>query len=147
MSHTTTLKGVLIKDVSALRAAVADLVASGLNVALLENAKPRMYYDNQSGVLPFVLQLKDTKYDVGFKLEADGSYAPVFDEWNGYVKGQIGAACPLPSTPEGKAQHQIGQLLQNYQKHVAINMAVSQGYSISGTEYDEQGNLHLTIAA
>lgn len=147
MSHTTTLKGVLIKDVSALRAAVADLKQSGVNCDLVENQKPRMYYENQSGVLPLVLKLHDTRYDVGFAKQTDGTYAPVFDEWQGYVKGQVGAACPMPNTPEGRAQHQIGQLLQNYQKHVAINAAVAQGYAVSGVETDAEGNMHITIAA
>lgn len=147
MSHTTSLKGVVIKDVSALRSAVAELIQQGVNCALLENAKPRMYYQNQHGNCDFVLNLKDGAYDVGFDKQADGSYVPVFDEWSNHVSSKIGASCPVPTTKEGKAQHQIGKLLQSYQKHVAINAAVMQGYSVAGTETDEHGNVHLLIQA
>lgn len=147
MSHTTTLKGVLIKDISALRAAVNDLKIAGVNCDLVENAKPRMYYSNQHNNSAYVLKLHDGQYDVGFDKQADGTYAPVFDEWGRHVSGKIGASCPMPNTAEGKAQHAIGQLLQSYQKHVAINAAVMQGYSVEGTHTDNEGNIHLVIAA
>jgi hypothetical protein len=147
MSHTTTLKGVVIKDVSALRAAVAELITQGVNCALLENAKPRMYYKDQHQNSAFVLNLKDSQYDVGFDKQSDGSYSPVFDQWSNYVSSKIGAACPLPTTAEGKAQHAIGKLLQSYQKHVAINQAVMAGYSVESAVYDDQNNLQLTISA
>lgn len=145
MSHTTTLKGVQIKDVSALRAAVAEIISQGVKCELLENAKPRMYYENQHNNCDFVLHLKDGKYDIGFDKQADGSYNPVFDEWSNHISSKLGASCPLPNTPEGKAQHQIGKLLQAYQKHVAINTAVMSGYSIESADYDKEGNLQLVI--
>lgn len=147
MSHTTTLKGVVIKDVAALRAAVAELIQQGVNCALLENTKPRMYYSEQHTKCDFVLNLKDGQYDVGFDKQADGSYRPVFDEWGRHISGQIGAACPLPTTAEGRAQHKIGKLLQSYQKHVAINAAVMAGYAVEGAITDDQGNIQLTISA
>jgi hypothetical protein len=146
MSHTTKLKAVEIKDVSALFAAVADLRASGVNCELVQNAKPRMYYNDQHGECAFVLKLPDTRYDVGFDRQADGSYAPVFDEWQGYVGSQIGAACPMPNTQEGRAQHAIGKFLQNYAKHAAMNAAIAQGYMVEGTEVDADGNVHLLLA-
>ena len=59
MSHTTTLKGVTIKDTNALASAVVDLKSKGVNCELLTNTKPRMYYNNQHGVCAFVLRLAD----------------------------------------------------------------------------------------
>ena len=147
MSHTTTLKGVVIKDVAALRAAVAELIVNGVNCELLENARPRMYYATQLSNCDYVLNLKDSQYDVGFDKQQDGSYVPVFDEWSNHVSSKLGASCPLPTTKEGKAQHQIGKLLQSYQKHVAINAAVMAGYSVESAVYDDQNNLQITIAA
>lgn len=147
MSHTTTLKGVQIKDIGALRAAVAEIISQGVKCELLENAKPRMYYGDQHTNCDFVLKLKDGAYDVGFDKQADGSYSPVFDEWSNHISSKLGASCPLPTTKEGKAQHQIGKLLQSYQKHVAINAAVMAGYSVDGTTTDEHGNVHLVINA
>jgi hypothetical protein len=145
MSHVTTLKGVQIKDVAAMRAAVAELKAKGINCDLLENAKPRMYYDHQSHNRPFVLRLGDSRYDVGFVPQDDGTYAPEFDEWDRQVTRQIGATCPLPDTKEGRVQHCIGQFLQGYAKHAAMNAAMSQGYIIEGSTTDAEGNVHLQL--
>jgi hypothetical protein len=146
MSHTTKLKAVEIRDVAALHAAVGDLKASGVNCDLVQNQKPRMYYGDQHGTCAYVLKLHSAPYDVGFDLQADGSYAPVFDEWQGYVGSQIGAACPMPNTQEGRAQHAIGKFTQSYAKHAAINAAMAQGYMVEGTEVDQDGNVHLTLA-
>lgn len=148
MSHTTTLKGVDIKDVSAIRSAVNNLRAKGINVELVENATPRMYYDHQAadvGQCDFVLKLSNSPYDVGLKKNADGKYEAVFDEWANKVGGQIGASCPMPNTPEGRAQHAIGQFLQEYAKEAATNAAVSQGYQVEDTTIDDDGTVHLTI--
>jgi len=149
MSHTTHLKSVAIKDISALRAAVRDLQSQGVKCSLLENTKPRMYYDNQHGKCDFVLKLDDSPYDVGFDKQSDGSYAPVFDEWGKHVGKQVGAdvnVCPMPTTPEGRAQHQIGRLMQGYARHAAVNAAVTQGYIVESTHTDDKGNVHLVLA-
>lgn len=146
MSHTTTLKTTLIRDITALEAAVADLKAAGVDCDLLQNVKPRMYFGNQHGECDYVLKLHRARYDVGFDKQADGSYVPVYDEFMGEVGKQIGAkACPLPRTAEGKAQHQIGQLMQNYGRHAAINAAVAQGYYVESTVTDDAGNVHITL--
>lgn len=146
MSHTTTIRGVKITDIAALRSAVAELQAQGVNCTLMENTKPRMYYANQHGVCPYVLRLDNSPYDVGFDQQEDGSYVPVFDEWAGKVRGQIGATCPLPNTEEGRAQHAIGRLMQGYAKHAAMNAALAQGYMIESCETDQQGNVQLVLA-
>lgn len=145
MSHTTTLNNVVIRDANALRSAVAELQTKGVRCELRENVKPRLYYQNQHGVCPFVLKLHESKYDVGFDRKEDGTYVPVFDDWAGQVKGQIGAACPLPGTREGNAQHTIGRLMQSYAKHAAMNAATAQGYIIEDTTTDDEGNIHLTL--
>lgn len=148
MSHTTTLKGVAIRDVSALRQATTKLKAKGINCELVENTRPRMYSTQQGPTCQYVLKLHDGKYDVGFHKQSDGTYAPVFDEWRGHVGNQIGAdvnVCPMPGTPEGKAQHQIGQFMQAYTEAATVNAAVGQGYSVEESVTDEQGNVHLTL--
>lgn len=148
MSHTTTLRNVAIRDVSAMMQAVADLKADGVNCELVENAKPRMYYTKQGETCDYVLKLNDGQYDVGFAHQEDGSYAPVMDTWGGHVGNQIGAdvnVCPMPGSAEGKAQHAMGKFMQNYSRNAAINAAVAQGYSVESTEVDAEGNVHLTI--
>lgn len=147
MSHTTTIKTVKITNVQALHKAVAELKAKGVNCELVENARPRMYYDHQQVLCPYVLKLPGTKYDVGFEKQEDGSFAPIFDEYQGYVSSQIGAKCALPKTAEGRSQHAIGQLMQGYAKHAAIDAAVSQGYVVEGCMIDPTTHaVHLTIA-
>lgn len=149
MSHTTTLKAVVIRDVTALRMAVDELKSNGINCDLIENAKPRMYFNNQHSTCDYVLRLNDSKYDVGFDRQADGTYVPVFDEWQNIVAKQLGAdvnVCPIPTSKEGKAQHQIGRFFQSYSKHAAVNAAVSQGYMVESSTVDDEGNVHLTLA-
>jgi hypothetical protein len=149
ISHTTTLKGMKIKDARAMRDAVANLKRQGINCDLLENAKPRMYYSNQEGVCDFVLRLHDGNYDVGFKLQDNGEYHAVLDTWNGYVADQIGAdraTCPIPSTPEGRTQHAMGRFLQEYGLHTAINTATADGMIVEGYSKDAQGNYQLELA-
>lgn len=149
MSHTTTIKSVPIRDIAALKATVKELQAAGVVCELKENCKARMYSDAQAnslGVCDYVLHLPNSKYDVGFKKEADGSYSPAFDEYMGQVAGQVGAACPLPTSQEGKAQHAIGKLMQGYTKHATINQARAEGYMVEKAEYDKSHNLVITLA-
>ena len=101
MSHTTEIKGVPIRNISALRLAVAALKSRGINVDLVENEIPRMYFDNQIrnqiAKVPeraasydlnedpercdYVLKVHDAFYDVGLLRKKDGSYAPIFDNY------------------------------------------------------------------
>jgi hypothetical protein len=146
MSHTTKINSVPIKDISALNAAVDELKSLGINCELVEKQQPRMYYNNQGGVCDFVLKLHDTKYDVGFqKDETDGTYKIIYDDYMGYVKGKLGAACPLPNTQEERLQHSVGKLMQLYSKHATINAATLQGYLVESCYEDEHHNLQLVI--
>ncbi len=146
MSHTTKLSNVVIRDISALKQAVSALKAKGINCELLENTKPRMYSSSQSPTCEYVLNLKGGQYDVGFQEQKDGTYVPVLDTWDNNVSGQIGATCPMPHTEEGKAQHAIGQFMQEYSKAATINAAMQQGYIVESTETDAEGNIHLTLS-
>lgn len=145
MSHTTRVNTVKIQDVRALRSAVQDLKNSGVNCELEENARPRMYFKQQEVQCDYVLRLKDGKYDLGFEKQADGSYTPIFDEHANYVGGQIGAACPMPNTKEGRTQHQIGRFMQNYAKHAAMNAARDKGQLVESCTVDNQGRVKITI--
>lgn len=121
MSHTSVLKTIKIVNIDALRAAAEYLKEQGVNCELVENAKPRMYYDNQHGKCDYVLKLKDCVYDVGFDKQADGSYAPVFDSWGQHLQKQIGLplSCPMPNTEEERQAAAITRLLDCYAIHAA----------------------------
>lgn len=142
MSHTSTVKSVPIRDVGALKAAVAELRQS-IGCRLEENTRPRAYYSDQIAVCPYVLRLDNSRYDVGFVLQADGSYLPQFDDWGGDIGRQIGAQ---NNRLERDPATSIGRLSQLYTKHSAINAAIAQGYLVESCEQDAAGNLQLTVA-
>lgn len=142
MSHTTTLKSVVIRDVAALAAAVAELQAAKINCELVRDTKPRMFYSTQHGKCDYVLSLPTCRFDVGFDKQADGTYVPVFDEWQNH----IGAVIGVPGySGQDKTQAQIGRLMQGYAKHAAINAAVSQGYMVESSTVDAEGNVQLVL--
>lgn len=127
MSHTATVDNVPIKFVQSLRQCVEELKAKGLNIDLVENQKPRMYFDNQISkqvksqdtkgefdynddpdVCDYVLRVNDAYYDVGFLRKKDGSYTPIFDD---YCYGAIGSATggngPIRDTLGAKFEGEI----------------------------------------
>lgn len=143
MSHTTTIKAVPVRDIGALRSAISDLQNEGVNCELLQDAQPRMYYSQQHGKCDFVLHLPDCRYDVGFDLQEDGTYAPVCDLWANEIQNQIGTSCPIEAD---RAQIAIGSLMQNYSKHAAINAAVNAGHQVESCIVNEQGEVELMLA-
>lgn len=147
MSHKTTIHGVAIRDVDAIFKAAERLQADGVNCEIVENGTCRMYGTSER--CDYVLNLKDGSYDVGFQYdESQGAYSPVFDEWQKHVANQVGAdvnACPMPNTPEGKAQHAIGQFMQAYSECAAANAAIAEGYSVEQVTRDVHGNVHMVI--
>jgi hypothetical protein len=149
MSHTTKLKGTVIRNIEAMRAAIAELAAQGVAVELVEKAKPRMYYQNQHGVCEYVVRLPNSRFDVGLDLQEDGSYVPVFDTHANLVGQHLGAdvnVCPVPRGQEGQAAHQIGKLMQSYAKHAAMQEAAAQGYIVENSYTDDKGQVHLVLA-
>ena len=133
---------------------IVNMRAEGINCSLDRNAIPSMYYAQQHGACDYVMRLPNAQYggkqfDVGFDKQEDGTYVPVFDEWGQAVGKEVGAgaACPMPTTPEGKAQHQIGRFMQHYAKNAAINAAAQQGYAVESCAQDADGNYQVVIAA
>lgn len=138
MSHTTTVKSVQYADEAAIRAAVDALQQQGVGISLLENSKPRMYYENQQGRCDFVLKLNG-QYDVGLVRQHDGSYLPVFDEWGGHVAEVIG-------TGRGSAEQHIGRFTRAYSEQALRRKAYEMGYSVDSVHTDSAGNVQLVFA-
>lgn len=149
MSHTSTIKGIQLKDARAIEAAVADLIREGVKITLLTNTKPRMYYASQAneiGNCEYVLRLDKSRYDVGLKWdEKKGEYTAYLDTWAGEVSGQIGATCSLDDRSR-QAEHAIGRFTQRYGVNAAKNAANAQGFYVEGETIDEAGNVQLVIA-
>lgn len=142
MSHTTEVRSVVFKDIDALKMAVKEMQADGLRCSLLENTKPRAYYQAQSGmgVAPYVLNLHDSRYDVGFyyddKLQAHVARTDLF---GGDVAAQLGN--------KGKASTQagsMGKLYQSYAVNAACRQAAKQGYRVR-RHTKEDGTVQLTM--
>lgn len=152
MSHTSTIKGVQIKDARAIRAAVEDLRSEGVRIELIENATPRMYYHHQEaevGNCEFVLKLPGSRYDVGLKWnKEEGQYDAYLDTWAGEIRNAIGATCALPSDQYGReAEHAIGRFTQRYGINAAKQAAMAQGYYVESEQVDpETGAVNLVIA-
>tara|TARA_R100000808_G_scaffold512_2_gene2682 strand:+ start:2290 stop:2850 length:561 start_codon:yes stop_codon:yes gene_type:complete len=100
MSHTATVNKVTISDDErTLRQMEQDLISQGINVELVRNAVPRMYYNNQIAKhlvgknddlvfhanpdeCDYVLKVKDAYYDIGFIKNKDGNLVPIFDDYD-----------------------------------------------------------------
>ncbi len=144
MSHTTTVDNVEIKDVGALLAAVNELKANGVNCDMLENQIPRAYYGKQAGMetpAEHVLKLHDSRYDVGFYKQADGTYQPRCDLWGGDISRQLGVT---PTDSIGREQAALGKLLNLYSVHAVSRKALAQGYRVQRINA-EDGGVQLNI--
>ena len=134
ISHTTTLKTVVINDIDALEETVQYLNNIGTKCSLLKNQRPRMYYENQHGVCDYILRIDDCSYDVGFAKQEDGSYLPVFDSYANILRRKIGA--PMKIAPESIEDYQVlavSKLLDLYGVHAAKNQLEQDGYGYSST--------------
>lgn len=149
MSHTTTLRSVVIRDVRALKQAADELARAGVKCELLENVKPRMYYATQHDKCAYVLKLPG-RYDIGFDKQADGTYLPVMDTWGGDIQKAVGVSNPTCELPKDRAEAEamkaMGRFQQSYAKFAAINAATAQGYVVESTTTDEKGAVHLVLA-
>lgn len=138
----------------------------GLNVDLIKDAEPRMYYKDQikshlgreSNTCDYVLKVHDAKYDVAL-IAKDGEfgteYEVFYDQWAGSVRDAIGYNTSdrkygrveggiVEETEAGLTD--IGKFLQAYSVEAAIESANEQGYSVLDTEFNEETmEVNLTL--
>lgn len=147
MSHTTTIGSVVITDINALTAAINELKREGVKCDLLENARPRAYYDNQAGMgqAPYVVQLSDAQYDIGLYEQQDnpGAYEPRTDFYGGSVERVLGQKGIEGDTPD---QTKLGKLTQRYAICAAERQAILQGY-VSQRTTKQDGTMQLVLTA
>lgn len=144
MSHTSTIDAIVFTDMGALQAAINELKATGVDCELLENIKPRAYYDNQQGmgVAPYVVKLNKAQYDIGLYKNDDGGYEARTDFYGGSVEKELGVT---DASVTGE-QKKMGKLYQMYGTHAATRKAIQQGYGVTrSTKAD--GTIQLRIAA
>jgi len=122
MSHTVSVTGVKITNITALKAAA---VALGLTVK--ENAVPRFYAGAE--VAPYVIKLPGS-YDVGVYHNADGTFQLATDYYLGSVEKSVGKNCQ--------------KLLQGYSAEVLRQQAIQSGMGFTTRTLDN-GNIEVIM--
>lgn len=144
MSHTTTVNSIKITDINALRSAVEELSRLGMRISLKQDATPRAYYSEQEGMglADYVVQLDDSKYDIGLYKSKDGHYEARTDFYSGSVESVLGVQA---GEGEDVSQARMGKLYQMYAVHAAEQQAFRQGYTASRHEMAD-GTLQVRVA-
>ena len=150
MSHNVDLKGVKLKDTTALKKACEELAAEGSKIKLDMTAKTFRTYSGQNNKCDGAI-IMDGPHDIGLKKQADGSYQPVFDPY-GFSPALASdrsaeAFCPVPTGDQGHAQRMIGKLLQRYGVCITEREAAMQGKNFTRTTDQKSGVVELTISA
>lgn len=143
MSHTATINTLMLSDKKAIEAAVAELKSKGLKCDLLENAIPRAYYKDQTGMgeADMVLKLHDSRYDVGLYKNEQGEYESRCDFWSGDVEKQLGV---VPGKDDDRVQAKLGKFYRSYAVHAASRAAIQKGYQVTRNDKSD-GSVQLTI--
>lgn len=148
MSHTSTISTVTIVDVHALRMAVNELkTKQGVNLELKENVIPRAYYPQgrQPGMeetAPYVIQLNDSRYDVGlYKTEDGKGYEARCDLWDGEIARQLGVQQSKDCSRDEAA---LGKLYNLYSVHAATRAAAAEGHTVQRID-KEDGEVQLVV--
>jgi len=124
--------------------AVKDLQKAGVKCQLREKVQPRAYYGNQEGmgVADYVLELTDSRFDVGFYPHTSGKgYTARTDLFQGSVCNILGAKATDKETP---GQAALGRLNQAYALHATVRQATLQGYKV-GRSTAADGTIKLTL--
>ena len=143
MSHTAKIAGITISNIDALRAAVEELNESGIKCKLLDDVKPRAFYENQPGMgkADHVLQLENSRYDIGFYHQPDGTYEVRTDFWGNDIEKNLGVRATDPTKVD---QARLGKLFQTYGLCAATMEATQRGYSVRRVE-GENGRKQLIV--
>lgn len=106
-----------------------------------------MYYNDQHGICPLVLQLEGCPYDLGFDWDEEtGTYSAVYDEWNDSVAAKIGAKVTKPAEKSDQSAWGIGAFLQQYTKAAIVEQAYDEGLTIDSIEELPNGELEITVS-
>jgi len=147
MSHNVKITNIKIVDLSYVEAAVAELNEElGLNWTCEYDSSIRGWAGRET---PVKLAIKtDTKYDIGFKQNADGTFSPVYEDFCSYELKDTYCADREAKTIDDVNEtsgEAIGKLLQRINIITAECEAAQSGYSTQ-REYDkETGIMNLLV--
>ena len=143
MSHTATIKTLMLSDKHAIRAAIEELKTKGVDCDLLENAQPRAYYKDQANMGPadMVIKLNNSRYDVGLYRTEDGTFESRCDFWSGDIEKQLGVT---PGADDNHQQAKLGKFYRSYAAHAASRAAIQKGYQVNRVD-NADGSIRLTV--
>ena len=143
MSHNVLIQNVKITSLDALRRAITELNAEGVRVSLLKQDTFRTY-PGQSNRCDYCLSTPDIRFDVGLRLQPDGSYVPICDA-SMMPKNGEGISCQIGPGAGRDAWDRaaIGKLMQRYSVCVAEDTLQSQGH-LTNREVTDEGDILLT---
>lgn len=142
MSHNVLISDVKIKNLSALRAAVAELAKEGVKIALDETARTFRTYDGQPNKCDLAIRMSDERGDVGLVKGQDGTYTPVYDPY--LFSKDSGIACPYTPGRGSDNRQAIGLLLQRYAVCTTEIEAAMQGHACT-REQGKDGELLVRV--
>lgn len=157
ISHNVALKGVKLKDTTALRVACEELVKEGAKLTLDLNAKTFRTYQGQSNKCDAAIIMGNGQHDIGLKMQTDGSYEPVFDPYGFSNDLRVGSKAENFSAPsteghrygaydQSHATSAIGKLLQRYGVVVTERAAAASGKTYTRQTNKQTGVVELTIS-
>lgn len=142
MSHNVLIQNVKITSLDALRRAITELHTEGVNVALLEQTTFRTYR-GQDNRCDLCISLPNGNYDVGLKLQRDGSYIPICDA-SMMPRDGSSISCRLgPGVDWSRAA--IGKLMQRYSTCVAEDSLQLSGYFPTREIDAQSGEIYVTV--
>lgn len=144
MSHTTEVSNIIFADIAALTAAVNELSNKGIRCALVRDAKPRAYFENQQGMgkADYVLQMHDAPYDIGFYKDSKrNGYVARTDLFAGHISRILGTP---KQKGESEQQAAMGKLYQTYAIHAATRKAVASGMTVQRIN-NADGSVRLVV--
>ena len=170
MSHTTLVNSVLIKSESALQKAAIYLRSKGIDVELVKNAVPRMYYPDQIRKMirngqkatlqyhsnveecDYVLKVNQSYYDIGLIKDVNGNFIPLYDNFQhpspySNLAENIGKQ-PLDQVlgAVNKAEKsEIGKFLQAYSLCAAVESCEEAGYTITSSIINSKGEAVIEV--
>ena len=155
MSHISRVTGLSITDGKSIVAATAALAAKGIHVELKENAIPRMWNESQNrtvGECEYVIHMPKIRFDMGFKWNNEaGEYDIIFDEFNSYVRQQIGipvselkASIPNPSDDEYRLSH-FAQFTREYMTALTIDRMSGKAVMVGENPTQVKGEREMVL--
>ena len=147
MSHNSTVSGTSIYSKELIESAISALQAQGLNIELLANTKPRMYYNHQHPApADLCIRVKDSKYDIALDWNSETEeYDIVFDDWAKEVAKVMGVTLPSGKWSNSeKTMASVAKFIREYNIALVKQEAKEKGFEYY-SDTAENGETTFTL--